>query len=290
MAEEAAQSCRMDATAPGRVARVRRWVRRAADVNTHECQTLMLIGKSTLVASISWFVAHDLMKAQAAAFAPFSAVLIVQITVYQSLLRGLRYVGAVTVGVALQGVFGALSDPNPVSFVFVALIAVSIGRWRRLGSQGSQVATAAFFAFSTYAAAWHDGDGSRQHREFLLRYGDFLTFFADASDVFTRLDECRLPQQLSELRAVVEQGQMARTRLVDETHRDSLPVSDPSQPYGMLLAEATRLMEEVEYTCDVLAQAVETDRRRDAPYERPGREGQAHERGEGEEAVFRCRV
>ncbi|NLU75709.1 hypothetical protein HCC61_24155 [Streptomyces sp. HNM0575] len=130
-----------------------KWLHRARNPNSSERQTLTVVGKSTLVASIAWYIGHDLMDAQSPAFASFSAVLTVQITAYQSVLQALRYMGAVSVGVSLQGAFGALAGPNLLSFVLVALGALVIGRWKRLGEQGSQVATAAFFAFAIYAGA-----------------------------------------------------------------------------------------------------------------------------------------
>ncbi|OEV32203.1 hypothetical protein AN219_00310, partial [Streptomyces nanshensis] len=139
--------------ASGRWARARQWLDRAKGSAGYERQTLELIGKSALAATAAWYVAHNVLAAQSPAFAPFSAVLIMQVTIYQSLVQALRYVAAVSAGVMVQAALGYLAGPDLLTFVLVALIAMAIGRWRRLGSQGSQVATAAFFAFSTYAAA-----------------------------------------------------------------------------------------------------------------------------------------
>lgn len=125
----------------------------------HERQTLALVGKCTLAATVAWFVAYDLMSTPAAAFAPFSAVLIMQVTVYPSLVQSLRYVGAVCAGVALQAAFGLAFGPGVVAFALVALVALAIGQWRSLGAQRTQVATAAFFAFSLYVTA--DGTAGR---------------------------------------------------------------------------------------------------------------------------------
>ncbi|MFH9421893.1 aromatic acid exporter family protein [Streptomyces sp. NPDC017529] len=139
--------------AQGRVARVRQWWSRAWGTAGHERHTLLLIGKSTLAATAAWVCSYNLLNAQSPAFAPFSAVLIMQVTVYQSLLQSLRYVGAVATGVAVQAALGALAGPDVLTFALVAVVALVIGRWPALGSQGSQVATAAFFAFSTYVTA-----------------------------------------------------------------------------------------------------------------------------------------
>ncbi|GAA2614648.1 hypothetical protein [Streptomyces axinellae] len=103
--------------------------------------------------TVALFIAHDVMVAQTPAFAPFSAVLIMQVTVYQSLLQALRYGAAVCVGVFIQAGPGFLAGPDLLTFVLVALVALTISRWRRLGAQGVQVATAAFFAFSTYTVS-----------------------------------------------------------------------------------------------------------------------------------------
>ncbi|SCK49839.1 hypothetical protein [Streptomyces sp. WMMB 322] len=37
-------------------------------------------------------------------------------------------------------------------------------------------------------------------------------------------------------------------------------MSDPDQPYGILTAEATRLMEECQYTCEVIHQVISGSR------------------------------
>ncbi|SCK27013.1 aromatic acid exporter family protein [Streptomyces sp. WMMB 322] len=401
MAQETALPQRTQEASQGRVARIRQWLRRAVGSDGHERHTLALIGKSTLAALIAWYIAKQLMGAQSPAFAPFSAVLIMQVTVYQSLLQSLRYLGAVSLGVALQGLFGFLAGPGLVTFALVALAAMAIGRWRPLGSQGSQVATAAFFAFSTYATAttpgdkfsqlsqiillvlvgcgvgaavnllvmppmryrsaesgihtlahalcdligdmypalrnqhleeertrhwrhrasqlgpmvsqaqsavrtavestyynprrllqrhhgrvtfagyravidalervtyqlasmvrsldqWHDSKDGEAYGEFLRDYGDFLRTLAKISDLFSKIDEDRLHEQAPELCRAAEQAQEARTRLVEAAEENSLPVGDPSRPYGILLAEATRLMDECQYTCDVLQKSVDS--------------------------------
>lgn len=137
----------------GVVTRAREWFGRAWRVDAAERQTMALVFKSALAATVSWYISNDVMAAQAPAFAPFSAVLVMQVTVYQSLWQALRYVGAVCVGVAVQSGLGLAIGPNVGAFAAVALVALSIGRWRRLRSQGPQVATAAFFAFSMYVSA-----------------------------------------------------------------------------------------------------------------------------------------
>lgn len=152
----------------GRVHRMRQWWRRAWGSAGHERDTLLLTGKSALAATVAWVISYDLLQAQSPAFAPFSAVLIMQVTVYRSLLQSLRYVGAVVSGVAVQAALGFLVGPDLLTFVLVALVALVIGRWPALGSQGSQVVTAAFFAFSTYISATSNLDKITQLGQIIL--------------------------------------------------------------------------------------------------------------------------
>lgn len=401
MTEGAELPQRAQPAAQGWVARVGQWLRRACS-DGHERHTLALIAKSTLAATLAWVLAHDVMAAKSPAFAPFSAVLIMQVTVYQSLLQALRYVGAVTVGVALQGVLGLLAGPHLLTFVLVALVALAIGRWRPLGSQGSQVATAAFFAFSTYITstsngerwsqlgqiivlvlvgcgtgvivnllvlppmryrsaehgihtlahslcnlvgdmypALREGDVDKQRtqhwrqraaqlgpiarqaqaavhmawestlynprrllrgyrnrtsfdgyqavvdalervsqqvasmtrsidrwdessrvnsRGFTRAYGDFLASLARIAELLSQVEEDYLTDQSQGLCEAASEAQECRDRLEEDAHNSSLPLSDPAEPYGILMAEATRLMDEFQHTCDVLKNGVDEAR------------------------------
>ncbi|MET7802601.1 aromatic acid exporter family protein, partial [Streptomyces decoyicus] len=141
---------RGDSAQQGRPARSAQWWRRAWGSEGHERHTALLIGKGTVAATLAWVLAHNVLHAQSPAFAPFSAVLIMQVTVYQSLLQSTRYVGAVAAGMTVQAALGFLGGPDLLTFALVALAALTIGRWPALGSQGSEVPIAAFFAFSTY--------------------------------------------------------------------------------------------------------------------------------------------
>lgn len=85
----------------GRLSRMGQWWRRALGSEGYERHTVLLIGKSTVAATLAWIISFSLLNAQSPAFAPFSAVLIMQVTVYQSLLQSSRYVAAVAAGAAL---------------------------------------------------------------------------------------------------------------------------------------------------------------------------------------------
>ncbi|MFF7361620.1 aromatic acid exporter family protein [Streptomyces sp. NPDC008125] len=381
---------------PRGAGRLAGWWRRAAYEDSSERHTLLLIGKSTLAATLAWLVSYDLMDATSPAFAPFSAVTIMYVTVYQSVVQSLRYVGAVTVGVAVQALLGFLAGPDLLTFVLVAVIALSISRLRVLGAQGPQVATAALFAFSTYVSTtddstrvsrlgqivllvligcaigtavnvaiapplryrsaehavrvlartlhdltsdmhpalrdgtldadttarwrdraartgslieqaragldtavesvrynprrllprhrghltfqgyasvlgalertlyqlasmtrcldqWHDEENEYVYQPFLVRYADFLEAVSKTALTLSTLDEATLPQQTERLDRLAGETEDRCREVVVEADARTLPLSDPGRPYGVLVVEATRLKEEVRYTCDTLS-------------------------------------
>ncbi|PSK92369.1 aromatic acid exporter family member 1 [Murinocardiopsis flavida] len=135
------------------VPRAARWFARARDFDGHERHVVLILLKSAVAATAAWVLANDVMGTRSPAFAPFSAVLMVQVTVYRSLSQSLRHVAAVTLGVAIQIAAGLLAGPDMLTFALVCVITLAIGQWSRLGVQGPQVATAAFFAFSQFVSA-----------------------------------------------------------------------------------------------------------------------------------------
>lgn len=392
---------RTDVAAQGWFDRVRQWWQRAREVPGYERHALLLVLKSTLAATLAWVVSYYALDAPSPAFAPFSAVLIMQVTVYQSLLQSLRYLAAVAAGVAMVAGLGFLGGPDLLTFVLVALVGLSIGRWPALGAQGPQVATAAFFAFSTYAAAtsatekvsqlgqilllvligcaigvvvnvtvappmryrsaeygirslstalgelmsdmypvlregeldeercrqwrrraeqtgglitqardgfrtaeeslyynprrllrrhrgrtsfegygmvlaalerslyqvasltrslhqWHEEEGGRHDdRAFLLGYADFLEALAQIAQVLGDLDEDSLAEQARQLRHLADEARGHCRNVTDGASRAGLPLADPARPYGVLVVEATRLMEEFQHACYVLERYVD---------------------------------
>ncbi|HET6859725.1 MAG TPA: FUSC family protein [Streptomyces sp.] len=378
-----------------RVRNGRAWAERALRSSGHERFTVLMIGKSTLAATVAWWVAHHLMHATSPAFAPFSAVLIMNATIHQSVWQALRYTAAVAAGVAVQGALGFLIGPELFVFPLVAVIALAIGQWAALGEQRSQVATAAFFAFSTYITASTTGDqagelgqivllvligcvlglivnlgiapplryrsaeqgiqmlghevetllddmadGLREgdvsaertqawilageraqgsvaqariglrmaedslplnprrllpaHRGYLTfgryrqvlvsmersvyqlaslnrsldqwretentysytpvlhAYAEFLTALRDIAHVLSALDTDTLTDQAAEASTRVATAQERLHAVLRAAQSAGLPLADPSRPYGVLVVEASRLMEEFQYTCDAL--------------------------------------
>src|SRR5690606_38839092 len=128
-------------------------LRRLRRPRSRERAEAVLVGKCTVAAGVSWFIASDLMQAMSPAFAPFTAVMMVQATVYRSIAASWRYIAAVTAGVVVQGALGFLAGPAFTTFLLVALVALTLSRWPALGEQRTYVATAAFFAFSQFTMA-----------------------------------------------------------------------------------------------------------------------------------------
>ena len=109
----------------------------------------MVIAKCVIAAALSWYFADELLRMSSPAFAPFSAVLVVHGTVARSVNHSVRYVLAMLGGVVLAGALSPLLGPGVSTFAVLALLALVVGQWRRLGSQGPQVAVAAMFAYQS---------------------------------------------------------------------------------------------------------------------------------------------
>ncbi|WP_405620165.1 FUSC family protein [Streptomyces sp. NBC_00076] len=371
------------------------WVERAWSSPGHERNTVLLVAKSALAATLAWWIAHELLNAQSPAFAPFSSVLVMNVTIYKSMWQTLRYVAAVIVGVAVQAAIGFTAGPDLFAFVVVALIALTLGQWSALGEQRSQVATAAFFAFSTYAAAttnadralqlgqivllvligcglglivnlciapplryhsaeqglhtlaaamesllddmadglssgdidderaehwraagergqravgqaraglstaenslpfnprrllpahrghmgfgryrrtldameravyqlasltrslgrWRESESTYTYTPVLEAYADFALHLRDIAHVIAEIDSDTLADQAEEMCQLASVAQKALQKVLDAAEKHGLPLADVSRPYGVLVVEATRLMEEFQNTCDVL--------------------------------------
>lgn len=379
----------------GRLLKGGAWLTRAWRSSGHERQTVLRVGKSVLAATLAWWVAHDLIHAQSPAFAPFSAVLTMHVTIHRSLWQTLRYVAAVVVGVAVQAAIGFVAGPDLFAFVVVALIALTLSQARALGEQGPQVATAAFFAFSVYSAAttntdralqlgqivllvligcgiglvvnlcvapplryrsaeqglrtlaaemetllddmadglrsgdisderaeqwrsagervqgavsearaglstaenslpfnprrllpahrghltftryrqvlaaleravhqlgsltrsldqWRETENTYTYAPAFEAYGDFALRLRDIAHVIAELDSDTLADQARRMSEQAVVAQKALQNVLDVASEHKLPLADPSRPYGVLVVEATRLMEEFQHTSDVL--------------------------------------
>jgi hypothetical protein len=93
--------------------------------------------KTAVAAGFSWFVAATLLGNQIPVFAPLAAVLTVQVTIWQSVSRGLQRVAGVVVGVVVASAFAHLAGINTWSIAVVIFVSLLVGRAMRLGTQGA---------------------------------------------------------------------------------------------------------------------------------------------------------
>jgi uncharacterized membrane protein YgaE (UPF0421/DUF939 family) len=93
--------------------------------------------KTAVAAGISWFIAANLMGNSIPVFAPLAALLTVQVTVWDSVARGLQRVLGVVVGVLVAYGFARLAGINAWSIALVIFVSLLAGRALRLGQQGS---------------------------------------------------------------------------------------------------------------------------------------------------------
>lgn len=111
----------------------------------------LLVFKGALAATLSWFLARDVLNAPSATFAPFSAVLMMQDTVSRSFDHALRYTAAMLGGIVLAGFAVPALGANWATFGLLVLLGLLVGRWRGLGAYGPQAAVAVMFAFTSLA-------------------------------------------------------------------------------------------------------------------------------------------
>ncbi len=125
------------------------YLRRAVRGAGSERDEVLLGAKTVIAAMAAWVLARYLLPPSVATFAPFTALVSLQATVYRSVRDCLQYVLAMTAGATLAATLAAVAGIHGWTFGLLTLIALCIGRIRRLGQQGPQVAIVGFFAFSS---------------------------------------------------------------------------------------------------------------------------------------------
>ncbi len=93
--------------------------------------------KTALAAGSSWFVASDLLGNAVPVFAPLAALLTVQVTIWESVSRGMQRVLGVVAGVVVAYGFARLAGISAWSIGLVVMVSFLAGRALRLGAQGS---------------------------------------------------------------------------------------------------------------------------------------------------------
>ncbi|MFB6806960.1 aromatic acid exporter family protein [Streptomyces sp. NPDC056387] len=125
------------------------YLRRAARGAGAERDEVLLGAKTVVAATAAWVLARHLLPPSVSTFAPFTALVALQTTVYRSVRVCVQYVLAMAAGATLAASLAALAGVHGWTFGFLTLVALCIGRIRRFGQQGTQVAVVGFFAFSS---------------------------------------------------------------------------------------------------------------------------------------------
>lgn len=125
------------------------WERRG-----YERETAVIILKSALAATLALAVGMPLDPSGSfVGFAPFSALLVVQPSVYSSVLQSGRYVTAVAVGAFLAGMGGITVGIEVWVFAIIVLAGLVLAQIRFFGEQGKQVPVVAAFALAGGSAS-----------------------------------------------------------------------------------------------------------------------------------------
>ncbi|MFE5808397.1 aromatic acid exporter family protein [Streptomyces sp. NPDC056491] len=125
------------------------YLRRAAQGAGAERDEVLLGAKTVIAAMAAWVLARYLLQPSVSTFAPFTALVALQATVYRSVRDCLQYVLAMAAGATLAASLAASAGVHGWTFGILTLVALCVGRVRRLGQQGTQVAIVGFFAFSS---------------------------------------------------------------------------------------------------------------------------------------------
>ncbi|MEW2626010.1 aromatic acid exporter family protein [Streptomyces sp. NPDC048106] len=104
--------------------------------------------KAALAAWLTWLIAGWWLHAPVAFVAPWVAVVLVESTVYRSIAHGLQQLGAITAGTVTATAVGLVLHSTAVAMAVVLPLALLLGHWRRLGSQGVYAATGALFVLT----------------------------------------------------------------------------------------------------------------------------------------------
>ncbi len=102
-----------------------------------ERQLVLQILKSVAAALLAWLIAIHVLGVRQPFVAPMIALLMVQPTIVQSLVKGTQQVAAVTVGMLTALVVFTLVEDTVVALGAALLITTTFAAWRRLGDQGT---------------------------------------------------------------------------------------------------------------------------------------------------------
>ncbi|MEU6776697.1 aromatic acid exporter family protein [Streptomyces sp. NPDC046759] len=104
--------------------------------------------KAALAAWLAWALAGWWLHAPVAFVAPWVAVVLVESTVYRSIAHGLQQLAAIAAGTVVATAVALPLHDTVAAMAVVLPLAMLLGQWRRLGSQGIYAATGALFVLT----------------------------------------------------------------------------------------------------------------------------------------------
>ncbi|MGA5895621.1 FUSC family protein [Streptomyces venetus] len=104
--------------------------------------------KAAAAAVLAWLVGGVWMGDPLALMAPWVALVLVQATVYSSLLQGARQFGAICIGTVLASAAQALTGNTTGALALSVPVLMLLGNWPRFGDQGIYAATTALFTLT----------------------------------------------------------------------------------------------------------------------------------------------
>ncbi|GHB33052.1 FUSC family protein [Streptomyces xanthochromogenes] len=134
-------------------AAVGRSARRALSGPGPERDTAVQALKAAAAALIAWALAGWWWKAPMAMLAPWTAIFLVQSTVYRSLKSALQQFVVVVMGTLLAAGAGVLTGNSMLAMIIALPVAMLFGSYARFGAQGLNAPTAALFVlvYGTYS-------------------------------------------------------------------------------------------------------------------------------------------
>ncbi|MET9760834.1 aromatic acid exporter family protein [Streptomyces sp. NPDC006372] len=104
--------------------------------------------KAAAAAVLAWLVGGVWMGDPMALMAPWVALVLVQATVYSSLLQGARQFGAICIGTVLASAAQALTGNTTGALALSVPVLMLLANWSRFGDQGIYAATTALFTLT----------------------------------------------------------------------------------------------------------------------------------------------
>ncbi|MFC7929625.1 aromatic acid exporter family protein [Streptomyces cinereoruber] len=99
---------------------------------------VLLLVKGAAAATVAWCLSSWLLPTNVTAFAPFTALLALQATVYRSLWDSAQYLGAMAIGTAVAAGFGSTVGVHAWTLCVLVFVALAVARLPLLGGRASR--------------------------------------------------------------------------------------------------------------------------------------------------------